>query len=193
MAKDGIKQFEIIVIGGSAGSFEVILQLVSQLKPGFTIPILIVVHRKNDFANAMVTLLKSKTKLAVKEAEDKERIEAATIYIAPSDYHLLVEKDKILSLDASEKVNYSRPSIDVTFQCAAEVYGNKAACILLSGANADGAEGLKDVKDNSGFTIVQDPATAEVSFMPQQAINMMEVDLVANVHELAAWFNNLII
>lgn len=193
MAKDSVKQFELVVIGGSAGSFEVILQLVSELKTGFTIPILIVVHRKNDFENVMVDLLRSKTKLEVKEAEDKERIEPAIIYIAPSDYHLLIEKDKTLSLDASEKVNYSRPSIDVTFQCAAEVFRDKAACILLSGANADGAQGLKEAKKNGAFTIVQDPATAEVGFMPQQAINIMQVDLIANADQLAAWLNHLVV
>jgi two-component system chemotaxis response regulator CheB len=192
MEKDSLKRsFNLVVIGGSAGSFDVILKIIGQLKPEFKIPVIIVLHRKIDTENVIVEVISSRTILQVKEVEDKELLTDRTIYIAPADYHLLIEKDLVLSLDASEKVNYCRPSIDVTFQSASEVFESSLACILLSGANADGVEGLREVKAAGGLTIVQDPKTAEVSYMPQQAIDNVPVDLVVMPDELAEILNTL--
>src|SRR5690606_15964808 len=117
----------------------------------------------------LAELFSNKTSIPVKEIDEKEQIKRGMIYIAPPDYHTLIEKDKTFSLDFSEKVNYSRPGIDVTFQTAAEAYGQGAAAILLSGANADGTSGLDTIKAFGGITIVQSPQTAEVDFMPSYA------------------------
>ena len=182
---------EIIVIGGSAGSLEVLLQLLPQLKSDFNIPIVIVLHRRQGGDSPLVELLSTKTKIKVKEAEEKEIIESGSIYIVPADYHLLFEKDGSFSLGASEKVNYSRPSIDVVFSAAADVYASSVIGILLSGANADGTKGFEDIKENGGVTIAQKPETAEISYMPENAINNDVVDMVLTTDEIAAYLNEL--
>lgn len=183
--------YDLIVIGGSAGSLDVILKLVPRLHAAFTVPILLVLHRNKTNENRLINLLSNKTHLRVKEAEEKEQIAAGTIYIAPPDYHLLIEKDRSFSLDASEKVHHSRPSIDITFESAAMVYGEALVSILLSGANADGAEGLKTVQESGGVTVVQTPESAEQPFMPKQAMNLFTVDLVLDPDEIAVILNEL--
>ena len=147
MAQDYLSNtYQLVVIGGSAGSLDVILKILSQLTPGSTLAIIIVMHRKNTYDFSLSDLLATKTDWLVHEAEEKQSLKNDHIYLAPADYHLLIEKDHKLSLDVSEKVHYSRPSIDVTFESAADVYQAKMAAILLSGANDDGVEGLKKVK-----------------------------------------------
>lgn len=183
-------QYEVLLIGGSAGSLEVLLNLLPSLDKNLNLAIVIVLHRKPG-ESLLADLLEEKTSWPVKEAEEKEPIEINNIYIAPSDYHLLVEKDKTFSLDFSEKVHYSRPSIDVSFETAAEAYGSKLIGVLLSGANADGAEGMKQIKTNGGMTIVQDPGEASVSYMPQQAINHTPVDYIAQTKEIAQIINRI--
>lgn len=182
---------ELLVIGGSAGSLDVLLQALPHLDPGLPIAIIIVLHRKTDERSLLTNLLSSRTKLNVKEAEDKDFINAGTIYIAPSNYHLLVEKNKTLSLDYSEKINYSRPSIDATFQTAADAYGKKLVCILLSGSNADGVEGLLAAKEAQGITAVQAPETCEVSYMPTQALLRVAIDHVVDGYRLADFIKEL--
>lgn len=192
MAENSIsKPIELIVIGGSAGSLDVILKLVPALQPKLAVAILIVVHRKPSNDEVLVALLSSKTSWAVKEAEEKEPVLPNTIYVAPADYHLLLEKDKTFSLDASEKVNYSRPSIDITFESAAEVYGAAMVAILLSGANADGADGMERVKAMGGYCVVQSPDSSEVAYMPLQAIAQVQVDQILDAEELAPFINQL--
>jgi two-component system, chemotaxis family, protein-glutamate methylesterase/glutaminase len=183
-------QYEMLLIGGSAGSLDVLIQLLPSLKEKLDIAIVIVLHRKPG-ESLLVDLLSDKTTWKVKEAEDKENIESKTIYVAPPDYHLLIEKDKTFSLDFSEKVHFSRPSIDVSFETAAEAYGPMLMAILLSGANADGAEGLRQIKLAGGLTIVQDPNEAAVSYMPQQAIELTKVDYIASTKEISAIINRL--
>ncbi len=182
---------DLIVIGGSAGSLEVLLHTFSFLQDNIPAPIIIVLHRKSSYDSTLADLFAARTNLTVKEAEEKEHIQSNTIYIAPADYHLLIEKDHSFSLDFSEKVNYSRPSIDVTFESAAEVYSNTLVCILLSGANADGVDGLKAVKDRGGIIVAQDPNTAEVPYMPQQAIQHLPIDFIVAGEEVATFINNL--
>jgi len=181
MAQDRkLKPVRLLVIGGSAGSLEIIIQLLPTLPLRLPFAVIVVVHRKN--ADSVLTeLLGEKTGLPVKEAEEKDEILPGHIYIAPADYHLLVEKDGTLSLDYSEKLHYSRPGIDATFETAAEAYGDALACLLLSGANADGTEGLRFVKENGGLTIVQDPSEAAVAYMPQQAISGVSVDYIVGI------------
>lgn len=181
-----------LIIGGSAGSLEVLLKILPNLSTDLSFPIIIVVHRKQGTDFLLADLLSSKTTLKVKEVEEKEEIKAKTIYIAPSDYHLLIEKNFTFSLDYSEKVNFSRPSIDVTFQSAAEVYTNKLACLLLSGSNADGVNGLKAVKIHGGLALAQDPATASIGYMPEQAILSVKIDQVLKVEDMADYINSLV-
>lgn len=168
MAQDAVSR--MVVIGGSAGSLEVVLKIVGALPLRSAAAVVIVIHRKADGDSILTNLLSGRTALPVKEVEDKEDIHPDTIYVAPPDYHLLLEDRRTFSLDFSEKLHFSRPSIDVTFEAAAEVFGHRCMGILLSGANADGAAGLKKIRDAGGVTVAQDPSSADVSYMPQQAI-----------------------
>lgn len=187
-----MKGCKALVIGGSAGSLEVLLKVLPDLRTDLSFPIIIVVHRKQGTDFLLADLLSSKTALKVKEVEEKEEINAKTIYIAPSDYHLLIEKDFSFSLDYSEKINYSRPSIDVTFQSAAEVYTDRLACLLLSGSNTDGVNGLIIMKSYGGLALAQDPNTASMAYMPEQAILKVEIDQVLKTEDMANYINSLV-
>jgi two-component system, chemotaxis family, protein-glutamate methylesterase/glutaminase len=180
------RNFSLLLIGGSAGSLEVIMQLLPQLPKFMHCSVIIILHRKND-DSLLAKLLSGKTSLPVMEAEDKDPINPGTIYIAPPDYHLLIEKDRTFSLDYSEKVNFSRPSIDVCFETAADAYGEELAAILLSGANADGAEGLLRIRKEGGFAIAQDTTEAIVEFMPNSAIKAGAVDAIMKLEEMKNW------
>lgn len=182
---------ELIVIGGSAGSLQVIIEMIKNLDSRLSIPVVLVVHRKAHSGNILQTLLQQFTDLPVVEIEDKAEIQNHTLYIAPADYHLLFEDKKNISLDSSEKMNYSRPSIDVTFRSAAEIYGENLVGVLLSGANADGVEGLQYIKGNNGKVWIQDPETAEVDYMPKHAVEEIEYDLIIEPGNLAYYINQL--
>lgn len=179
------------MIGGSAGSLDVLMQLLPALSPSWPLAMIIVLHRKNDNDTLLTELLSAKTCLPVKDAEEKDVLMPGRIYVAPADYHLLIEPDGSLTLDASEKVHYSRPSIDVTFMSAAEVFGERLYCILLSGANMDGAEGLQTTRELGGFAAVQDPAEAEVAFMPRYAMNTAAVNKVFTIREMIGFVTGL--
>ena len=192
MEKDSLSgRKKIVVIGGSAGSLAVLLYLLPKLNLNLSVPIIIVIHRKASNDDLLTDLLNSKTKLLVKEAEEKELLKPGCVYICPPNYHLLIEKDFPLSLDYSEKVNFSRPSIDVTFQSAADVFKDDTICVLLSGGNNDGTNGLIFTKSKGGKTVVQNPENAEVPYMPQFAISKNCVDLILNKDELPAFINSL--
>ena len=181
----------LLVIGGSAGSLDVLLQLLPQLDSNWALAMIIVLHRKNDNDGLLPGLLAPRTTLSVKEAEEKDVIAGGTIYIAPCDYHLLLEPDGSITLDASEKINFSRPSIDVTFSAAAEVMGSRLACLLLSGANLDGSEGLQQAFQMGAVVAVQDPATAEVAFMPRHALSVTPEARVLQIKDMIGWVNAL--
>jgi len=191
MAKSDSVNCDALLIGGSAGSLEVILKILPDIFLDITFAIIIILHRKAGSDYLLADLLSSKTRLEVKEAEEKETIMNATIYLAPPNYHLLFEKDRTFSFDASEKVNFSRPSIDVSFQSAAEVYREKLVCVLLSGANADGAEGLQWVKNYGGKALVQDPGSAVMPFMPEFARMNVQLDEILLIEQMAAYINSL--
>lgn len=174
----------VVIIGGSAGSLEVLLKILPRLTVIPAFAIVIVLHRKNAEDNLLEDLIALKSAIPVKEVEDKVPLEPGFIYIAPSGYHLLFEKNGLLSLDASEKINYSRPSIDVAFESAAEAYGPAVTGILLSGANADGTEGLKAIKNAGGIIAVQKPETAEIPFMPENAIGNVAPHHILDVEGL---------
>jgi two-component system, chemotaxis family, protein-glutamate methylesterase/glutaminase len=181
---------DLMLIGGSAGSLGVIIYILQHLEQD-RFAIIIILHRKESAEPMLAELLSSRTQFQVKEAEEKEIITPGYVYLAPANYHLLIEEDSTLSLDASEKINFSRPSIDVTFESAAVAYKNKTIGILLSGGNNDGAEGLKKIREAGGLTIVQDPATADVAFMPEYALSMSKPDFVLSKESIIRFLNNL--
>jgi len=192
MEKDTAIARQLLIIGGSAGSLDILLELLSAIRPPADMAIVVIIHRKSgDDGSVLIEILKDKTGLAAEEAEEKIPLTGNTIYIAPGDYHLLIEKEKTFSLDASEKVNYSRPSIDVSFESAANAFGEKVIAILLSGANNDGTAGLIAVKHCGGITIVQEPSSAALSFMPEFAVRHASPSKVLTVAEMIAWFNTL--
>lgn len=160
----------MIVIGGSWGGLNAVTKVLEGLPERFSIPIVIVLHRGKHYQSHLESLLQAKVAMRVKEAEEKENILPGHVYLAPPNYHLLIEEDRTFSFDLSGPVHYSRPSIDVTFESVAEVFGNKAAGIILTGANQDGAAGLHSIAAAGGITLVQDPAEAESSVMPQAAL-----------------------
>jgi len=182
--------FRVGMVGGSAGSLEVIIKMLGSLVNN-RLAILLIVHRKGSIHSSLASLLDMKTAVIVKEAEEKEFIKPGYVYIAPADYHLLIERNGSMSLDYSEKVNFSRPSIDVSFECAADVFGDRVIGILLSGGNADGVEGLKSIRKAGGICVVQDPGSALVSYMPQHAINEIEPDKILNGAEIADFLNDI--
>jgi two-component system, chemotaxis family, protein-glutamate methylesterase/glutaminase len=182
---------DAFIIGGSAGSLDVLLKVLPDVDVNINFPIIIVVHRMHGADSLLPALLSARTKLIVKEADEKEKLIAGTVYIAPSDYHLLIEHDRTFSLDYSEKINYSRPAIDATFQTAAEVYKRRLACLLLSGSNADGVNGLESVKIWGGIALIQDPESAQVAYMPEQAKQHVAIDRVLAVEDIAEFINLL--
>lgn len=181
----------IIVIGGSAGSLEVVLNLVASLRDPVNATLVIIMHRKSSVDSSLVFLLSERTEWPVREVEDKDQIRPRHIYLAPADYHLLFEKDLSFSLDYSEKVNYSRPSIDVSFESAAEAFGSQVTGILLSGANADGVHGLNRIKAAGGTTVVQNPSTAEVAYMPQEALDHAIIDHIIDGNGIGQFIDSL--
>lgn len=196
MAKDRVKnvsrKFELLIIGGSAGSLSIVQRILPLLNDDMKIAVIIIFHRKQTEDNMLVDVLSTKTNYLVKEAEDKDVISHGVIYLAPADYHLLIEKNKTLTLDDSERVNFSRPSIDVSFESAVDTYGSSMVCMLLSGANADGVNGMITAEAAGAFLVVQDPQSAEVAFMPREAINQVSADLIltdSNFQELVDILN----
>ncbi|WP_128547028.1 chemotaxis protein CheB [Larkinella soli] len=180
-----------VVIGGSAGSIDVLMKLLPALRPDLSFSLLIVLHRRHSGESSLANLLSVKTVMPVREVEDKDPILPGQVYLAPADYHLLIEKNQYFSLDFSEKVNFSRPSLDVTFESAADAWGPEMVGILLSGANADGSDGLRAVKKAGGVIIAQKPETAQSAFMPQQAILSTPIDHVFDVVEIAEYINSI--
>jgi two-component system chemotaxis response regulator CheB len=192
MEKNVIKYpCEMLIIGGSAGGLDVLLEILPKIKATLSYVIVIVLHRKSTADQALIELIAAKTTLPVKEVEDKEPIQKSVIYIAPADYHLLIEKTDHFALDYSEKVNFSRPSIDVIFESAAEVYGPSLTCIVLSGANNDGTEGARIIKERGGVVVAQEPETAIVPFMPESVIKNVQPTYVFNIRELTQFINSL--
>ncbi len=177
--------YQIIVIGGSAGAMTALLTLLAELPAKFPVPIVIVVHLHPLQDNAHIQRLASQCALPVKEADEKEPLKPCTVYLAPANYHLLIEQDRTLSLSIDERVNFCRPAIDVLFETAAQVYGSHTIGVILTGANNDGARGLKLIKERGGLAIVQDPRTAESTYMPQAAIEATAVDHVLSIPEIS--------
>lgn len=184
-------RFKTVIIGGSAGSLTVLFDVLPALDPHLKTSIILVLHRKNSGDSSLSELLSSKTVLPLKEIDDKDPVLSGNIYLAPADYHVLIEKNYFFSLDVSEKINFSRPSLDVTFESAADAFGTSLTAILLSGSNNDGTAGLKAVQEAGGMIIVQKPETANMAYMPQHAINNLSVDHILDPKEISKFINSL--
>ncbi|TVP62716.1 MAG: chemotaxis protein CheB [Nodularia sp. (in: Bacteria)] len=176
--------FKFVVMGTSLGGLSALQIVLSNLPADFLVPIAIVQHRHKNSGNALQALLQENSFLPIKEVEDKDEILPGQVYLAPPDYHLLIERG-YLALSTDEPVSYARPSIDVLFESAADIYAEQAIGVILTGANQDGTQGLKKIKDRGGMTIVQEPATAESSIMPAAAISAVKVDGILPLLEIA--------
>jgi two-component system chemotaxis response regulator CheB len=187
----GKKRYEAVVIGSSAGGLNALKTLFRGLDRGFRLPVIIVQHISPDSDNYLIHILNDMRKLKVKEADEKEIPMPGMAYIAPPNYHLLVEPDHTFTLTVDERVNYARPSIDVLFETAAEAYRHKLIGIILTGANNDGSKGVKRIKEMGGLVIVQDPDTAEVDSMPRAAVLATAVDHLLPLEEIATLLNEL--
>ena len=175
------KSYKAIVVGASAGGVEALSKLFSHLGAKFPLSIIVVQHSHPSGDSYLAEFFNGKYALTVKEAHDKEPIQQGHIYFAPPDYHLLIERDQTFSLNIDEKVNYVRPSIDVLFESAAYVWSSNLIGIILTGANRDGAYGMRLIKEHGGLTIAQDPATAENPVMPKAAIDAGGVDNILSL------------
>lgn len=167
---------EAIAVGASAGGVEALLRVFGHLRKGFGVPILVVLHLPDERDSQLAPVFAHRLAVPVEEARDKLDIVPGTLYVATPGYHLSVEADRSLSLSLEEPVHHSRPSIDVLFESAADVYGEKLLAVVLTGANNDGARGLARVRELGGITVVQDPAEAQVSTMPEAALALHEPD-----------------
>ncbi len=184
-------QYKAIVIGGSAGSFQGITKILSSLPEDFALPIILCLHRLKHVRNGFVEALSIKSIKPVTEPVDKESIKRGQVYLAASNYHLSVELGNFFSLSTEEMVNNSRPSIDVTFETSAYVYRQKLIGILLSGANRDGAWGMKRVHDLGGLTIVQDPQECVIDTMPTAALNLSPIDHTLKIDQIVDFLSEL--
>jgi len=176
--------YEAIVIGVSSGGLKAMKVMFSLLPSNFKMPIIIVQHIGSRSENIWIQLLNDKSQLEIKEADEKEQIENGKAYVAPPNYHLMIEMDKTFSLSIDERVNFARPSIDVLFESAAEVYQDKLIGIVLTGSNNDGTKGIKRIKECGGLTIIQHPDTAESSYMPSSAIAAIRPDYILPLEDI---------
>jgi two-component system chemotaxis response regulator CheB len=184
-------RIDAVVIGASAGGIEALTVLLPALAAGLRVPVFVVVHLPRDRPSALAEIFARKCAVPVREAEDKEPVAAGTVYFAPTNYHLLVDQGPQLALSADAPVNLSRPSVDVLFESAADLYKTRLLGIILTGANDDGASGLAAVHDAGGVTVVQRPDTARAPLMALSALKLRPADGVMTLNEIAAMLRTL--
>lgn len=182
--------FEIIVVGASTGGLKALQILLSELSAKFSLPLVIVQHRGKDMETGLCEFLARSSRLPVREPEDKETLLPGHAYLAPRDYHLMIQSGSF-ALSTESPVGFARPSIDVLFESAANEYQDRAIGLILTGANHDGARGLAAIKAQGGLTVVEDPATATCREMPDAAINLTKVDWILPLSEMAAGLHKL--
>jgi two-component system chemotaxis response regulator CheB len=184
--------YGIVVVGASLGGLRVMSELLAVLPDEVDLPVVLAQHRSPDAErDSLEALLRRHTRRVVVEAGDKDAIEAQHVYVAPPDYHLLVEEEGSFALSTDERVQFARPSVDVLFESAADAYGERTIGIVLTGANADGAAGLLAIRDVGGVGIVQDPETAEARQMPDAAIRATAADAILPVGEMGKFLLGL--
>jgi len=174
------KDKEVVVMGGSFGSIEALQVIIASFPAACRARIVIALHQYRHGADGLAQILARQSALPVMTINDKDRIHSGRIYVAPANYHLLLEADETFSLNTDAPVQFARPSLDVFFESAALVYGDRLAAALLSGASADGALGLRAVKERGGWVACQDPATAVSPIMPQAGMEAVKVDCVGS-------------
>lgn len=185
------RDIRVVVIGGSAGSFQVVGRLLHALPSEFPLPVLLCLHRLKHVRSGFVEALSVKSSMRIVEPYDKETIREGCAYLAPANYHMYVEMGGRFALSTEGMVNHSRPSIDLTFYSVARTYREKALGIILSGANSDGADGLSYLKQLGGVALVQSIAESEVPTMPAAAKQRAEVDGELRVEELISYLKGL--
>lgn len=186
---DGLTQAKLqrvkaIVIGASAGGVDALMEILAGLPASFGLPLVVVLHLSENHHSQLADIFRRRTSMQVREAADKETLTPGTLYFAPPSYHLLVESDHSLSLSCEPQVHFSRPSIDVLMESAADAYGAHLAGIVLTGANADGAHGLARIGRQGGLSVVQDPAEARMPVMPEAAIRLRQPDLILDLKSI---------
>ncbi|WP_027000572.1 chemotaxis protein CheB [Eisenibacter elegans] len=184
-------QYKAIAIGGSAGSFQVITKILNHLPKDFDIPIMMCLHRLRHVRHGFVEALNIKSSIEVQEPEDKQSVQRGGIYLAPANYHLQVDPGNTFSLSTDDLINNSRPAIDLMFHSAAAVYRHRLIAILLSGANRDGALGMKIAKDKGGLAIVQDPSECLIDTMPTAALKITPIDYQLNTDQIIRFLAEL--
>jgi two-component system chemotaxis response regulator CheB len=182
---------DLVVIGASAGGVEALIELLRALPPTLRAGVLIVLHLPRDRRSVLAEVFQPHCAVPVRDAQDKDPVEPGTVYIAPADYHLLVDDSRSIALSVDDLVHFSRPSVDVLFEAAAEVYRERTLAILLTGGSDDGAAGLAAVRCAGGWTVVQDPATARVPMMVEAALALGPVDLVLPLEAIAELLGRL--
>lgn len=185
------RNYKAIVIGGSAGSFQVITKILSKIPKEFPLPIIICSHRLKHIRSGFIEALSIKSNKEVEEPLDKEPIKRGKVYLAPSNYHLYIEVGNTFALSTEDMVNNSRPSIDLTLETAAYVYKDKLLGILLTGANKDGAKGMKKIADYGGLTIVQEPSECVMDTMPKAALDITPINYTLKVDEIIKFIMQL--
>lgn len=180
-----------VVMGLSSGGMDAMKMIFSALPEDFSIPIAIVQHISPRSDSEWIQILNSQYRICIKEAEEKEDLRSGTVYLAPPNYHLLLEKNGSFSLSIDERVSYARPAIDVLFETAAEAFGEEVVGVVMTGSNHDGSAGLKKIKECGGVTIVQDPKTAFSSYMPQEAIKRVAPDHVLDLQGIIEFLKSL--
>ncbi|MGQ1785611.1 chemotaxis protein CheB [Saccharicrinis sp. GN24d3] len=180
-----------IVIGGSAGSFSIVSKILSNIKSDFKYPVIICMHRLKHIRSGLLEGLNLKSNLPVVEPFDKDKIEGGKVYLAPSNYHMFIEFDSTFSLSTENVCNHSRPSIDYTFSSAATAFRDKMIGIILTGANKDGANGMKEVNTKKGHTIVQDPKTCDVETMTKSTLQLFTPDEILSPDGIINFLNSL--
>ncbi|OQY32749.1 MAG: chemotaxis protein CheB [Spirochaetaceae bacterium 4572_59] len=188
-----MKDCNAIVIGTSSGGLNALSKVLKPLARDFPVPILIVQHISPDANDFMVHHLRKNSNLQIKEADDKDIPEKGWVYIAPPNYHMLVEEERFLSLAVTPPENFSRPSIDVLFETAADAYTTHLIGIILTGANNDGTKGAIRIKDRKGMIIAQSPETAEATMMPQSVIDKNAADIILPLDQIGKYLNTLIL
>jgi two-component system, chemotaxis family, protein-glutamate methylesterase/glutaminase len=184
-------RIEAVVIGASAGGVEALSVLLPALPAGLKAAVMVVLHLPRERRSLLVDIFSRRCNVPVQEAQDKEPVKPGTLYFAPADYHLLVDRGPSLALSVDSPVHFSRPAIDVLFETAADIYGDRLLGIVLSGASQDGALGLAAIHRHGGCTVVQHPDSAQAPLMPEAALKHSPVDHVLPLEDIAGLLRTL--
>jgi two-component system chemotaxis response regulator CheB len=187
-----MNRFEAVVIGSSAGGIKALSAVLAALPSEFPLPIIIVQHLHPNSDSYLARILEAKCGLKVKQADEKETVADGVVYLAPPNYHLLIEEDRSFSLSIEGPVNFARPSVEVLFETAVYAYRDKLIGIILTGANNDGSLGVKKIKQIGGYVIVQEPTTAEADAMPRAAIAATNVDKILPLEQIGPYLLQLV-